>query len=134
MVRAVHHITINVKKKEASLCFYGELLGLKRLPDVDMDDHTLLYFELPGGIRLELIAYKEPGQAAKDSASAPGSFRHLALEVSDVYRLVERVEKLGGRIVQPPRYVECLGFTGMLAEDPNGCELELVERTERRAV
>ena len=55
-----------------------------------------------------------------------GRFRHLALRVDDLETLAVRLGDFGGRVLQPPRWVEQLGFTGMLAEDPNGCELEFL--------
>lgn len=127
MVKGVHHFTINLRDKARSLRFYGEFLGLERMPDVEMEDHRLIYFRLPGGGRLELIEYDRPGGVGTDHAAAPGRFRHLALEVADVEAAARTLESYGGRVVQPPRWVERLGFTGMLAEDPNGCELEFVE-------
>lgn len=53
------HITINVTDLEASRKFYGDVLGLKPLPTVDMGDHELWYFDLGGGVMLELILYKD---------------------------------------------------------------------------
>ena len=57
MVQSIDHITINVKNLEASRAFYGELLGLAELSKVDMGDHVLTYYALPGGVKLELISY-----------------------------------------------------------------------------
>ena len=55
MITGIHHITINVKNLTQTHRFYGELLGLTRLEDIDMGDHTLSYYALPGGAKLELI-------------------------------------------------------------------------------
>lgn len=144
MVTGVDHITINIKDRQQSIRFYGEFLGLKRLADVDMEDHRLTYFDLGGSARLELIEYFEEDQDAEDQematetgkatkagkATDPGSFRHLALAVSRLEPIAEEIQSYGGRVIQPPRWVENLQFTGMLAEDPNGCELEFVKRID----
>ena len=103
MITGIHHITINVKNLTQTHRFYGELLGLTRLEDIDMGDHTLSYYALPGGAKLELICYR---------AVTPVCTAGLPL--------------YGGRVLQPPKWVEALQFTGMLAEDPNGCELEFL--------
>ena len=57
-IKGIDHVTINLKDVARSLWFYGELLGFERLPDVDMGDHLLRYFALPGGGRLELTEYR----------------------------------------------------------------------------
>ena len=128
MVTGVDHITINVKDRQQSIRFYGEFLGLKRLEDVDMGDHRLIYFDLGGSVRLELIEYDEEVREAQGRVTDQGKFRHLALGVSSLEAVEAGIRSYGGRVLQPPRWVEKLQFTGMLAEDPNGCELEFVKR------
>lgn len=126
MVQSIDHITINVKNLEASRAFYGELLGLAELSKVDMGDHILTYYALPGGVKLELISYMSDTGDCTAGLLERGRFRHLALRVDDLETLAVRLGDFGGRVLQPPRWVEQLGFTGMLAEDPNGCELEFL--------
>lgn len=126
MVQSIDHITINVKNLEASRAFYGELLGLAELSKVDMGDHVLTYYALPGGVKLELISYMSDTGDCTAGLLERGRFRHLALRVDDLETLAARLGDFGGRVLQPPRWVEQLGFTGMLAEDPNGCELEFL--------
>ena len=53
------HITINVRDMEASERFYGEVLGLPKMENVDMGDHEIHYFQLDGPVRLELISYMD---------------------------------------------------------------------------
>lgn len=126
MIQSIDHITINVKNLEASRAFYGELLGLAELTQVDMSDHLLTYYALPGGVKLELISYMSDTGDCTAGLLERGRFRHLALRVDDLDALAARLSDFGGRVLQPPRWVEQLGFTGMLAEDPNGCELEFL--------
>lgn len=126
MIKDIHHITINIKDLEASHRFYGQFLGLERLEDVDMGDHSLHYYALPGGAKLELIAYAGDTGDCVSGLLERGRFRHLALVVDDMDYLCNNIENYGGRMLQLPRWVEELRFTGALAEDPNGCELEFV--------
>lgn len=129
MITGIHHITINVKNLTQTHRFYGELLGLTRLEDIDMGDHTLSYYALPGGAKLELICYREVTPVCTAGLLERGRFRHLALQFDTVDALnsvVDRLPLYGGRVLQPPKWVEALQFTGMLAEDPNGCELEFL--------
>ncbi len=126
MIKAVHHITINVKNLPESIRFYGTFLGLEQLEGADMGDHRLHYFQLPGGARLELIEYLENTGICQAGLLEQGRFRHLALETDELKYIEEHIEEFGGKVLQPPRFVKELLFTGMLAEDPNGCELEFV--------
>lgn len=127
MINGVHHITINVKELEKSIHFYGEFLKLHRLEDVDMGDHRLIYFLIGENLRLELIDYMIPGNDFSGGLTDCGMFRHLALLVDDINEIEKCLESYGGEVLQPPRRVEKLKFTGMLALDPNGCELEFIQ-------
>ena len=49
-VKEINHVTINMKDKEKSLDFYGRVLGLEKLHEVDMGDHYIRYFALPGAM------------------------------------------------------------------------------------
>ncbi len=40
-IESVDHVTINVLDANESIRFYGEVLGLVRLPSVRMQDHDL---------------------------------------------------------------------------------------------
>ena len=126
MIDGVHHITINVKNLPEAIRFYGVFLGLEQLESIEMEDHRLHYFRLPGGIRLELIEYLEDTGICSAGLLEQGRFRHLALKTDRLEYIAEHIGEFGGKVLQPPRFVEKLFFTGMLAEDPNGCELEFI--------
>ncbi|PYG87935.1 putative enzyme related to lactoylglutathione lyase [Ruminiclostridium sufflavum DSM 19573] len=127
MIKSINHFSVNVKNKALTLKFYGEFLKLERLQDIEMEDHRLIYFLLPGGIKLEFIEYYFSTGEIVTPFTAKGMFRHLAFEVSDIKQVAKDIEFYGGLIMQPPKWVERLGLIGMLATDPNGCELEFVQ-------
>ena len=126
-IKGIDHVTINLKDVARSLWFYGELLGFERLPDVDMGDHLLRYFALPGGGRLELTEYRYETADCGDTATDKGRARHLAFEVEDVYALEKKLTDAGYRFHVPVSHVEKLGFSGGLTRDPNGFELEFLQ-------
>ena len=68
------HITVNVKDLDRSKAFYGDVLGLKEAGSVQMGDHTLTYYELPQGVRLELIDYEAKEEPKDISAWWPHSW------------------------------------------------------------
>ena len=126
-IKGIDHVTINLKDVARSLWFYGELLGFERLPDVDMGDHLLRYFALPGGGRLELTEYRYETADCGDTATDKGRARHLAFEVEDVYALEKKLTDAGYLFPVPVSHVEKLGFSGGLTRDPNGFELEFLQ-------
>ena len=122
------HFTINVTDLEASMKFYGEVLGLPALPSADMGDHQLYYFDLGGGTMLELIHYDDDFGEAKPHIKTRGIYRHMALSCDDVDALAKKLEAAGMTITCPPGDVPKLRFKNILMEDPNGVEIEFVQR------
>lgn len=122
----INHITINVTDLEKSRKFYTEILGLKELDHVRMDDHDLYYFSLMDDIRLELIAYDKESPVVSYQVTDRGIYRHLALEVDEIEALYEKCKKENVKIVGELGYVPKLKFTNFLLEDPNGVEIELI--------
>lgn len=127
MLEGLDHITINVTDMEKSIEFYGEVLGLPRLPDIMMEDHRLVYFQI-GNTKLELIQYFFDTPRDANKLLNTGKYRHIAFAVEGIEQLNDKLRKHGICVLQEPRWNERLQFTGMLFLDPNGCEIEFVER------
>ena len=130
MIKAMDHVTINIKDVEATLHFYGEILGLQALPSVDMGDHFLRYFALPSGGKLELIQYYYDVPQLDVEATNKGCARHLAFEVEDIRALEKKLTDAGFVFHVPVSYIKNLDFTGGLTKDPNGFELEFLQYGE----
>ena len=127
MILGIDHITINVVDLAGTMQFYGDLLGLSPLPDVDMGDHTLRYFALPGGAKLELVTYHYPTEDRGQNATDLGRARHLAFAVEDACATEKKLTEAGYPFHVPVSYVEKLGFYGGLTRDPNGFEVEFLQ-------
>lgn len=126
MIKRIDHVTVNITDLQGTLRFYGDLLGLAPLPTVDMGDHTLRYFALPGGGKLELVTYAYPTEDRGREATDKGRARHLAFEVEDAYAVEKKLTEAGYPFHVPVSYVEKLGFHGGLTRDPNGFEVEFL--------
>jgi len=126
MIRKIDHVTINVTDLAGTLRFYGDLLGLVPLPTVDMGDHELHYFAIPGGAMLELVTYRYPTEDRGQCATDRGRARHLAFEVEDAYAVEKKLSEAGYPFHVPVSYVGKLGFYGGLTRDPNGFEVEFL--------
>ena len=120
-------MTIVIKDLKKTEYFYGTLLGFKQLPSVDLKDHILHYFELPGEQRLELTEYLYPVQEHHGNLNDKGDFRHLAFEVEDVYGWEKKLTDAGYPFHIPVAPSPKLNCSSGLLKDPNGVELELLE-------
>lgn len=128
IIKAVDHITINVKDLEKSRTFYGEVLGLPYLETVDMGNHLLTYYKLTDTTRLELITYQEEMPESCLPSTAKGTYRHFCLVTDDLQKAYDDICAGGGRMISEPSYIDKLGFSGFLFADPNGVEIEVISR------
>ena len=124
---SLDHLTINVTDLEKSRYFYENVLELKNCGFIDMGDHTLTYYALPGGVRLELIDYLEKDTAIPVAETHIGMYRHFCLTVDSLEELTENCRKYNVTITKERSWVERLGKNNMLILDPNGVELEFFE-------
>jgi len=122
------HITVNVKDLEQSEKFYGDLLGLEKTGFIDMGDHTLTYFRLPREVRLELIDYADKAAAGDIKETDTGIYRHFCLVTDQLAELHKLCVKQGIFVRKSPSYVEKLQARTMLITDPNGVEIEIIQR------
>lgn len=127
MIKQMDHVTINVTDMESTLRFYGQLLGFERLPAVDMGDHELNYFAVPGGTKLELTTYRFPVEDCRCQPTDKGLVRHLAFEVENAREWEKKLTEAGFVFHIPVAFNERLGFVTGLTHDPNGVEIELLE-------
>jgi catechol 2,3-dioxygenase-like lactoylglutathione lyase family enzyme len=126
-VLSINHVTINCVDKEAAFRFYEEILELKRIEDVDLGDHVLYYYGLPGNVRLELIGYKNPQKQWETGNTDVGIYRHIAFDVDDLEAFYERCKKAKVKINLGPKLIPEINKKIMLIVDPNGVEIELMQ-------
>ena len=109
-----HHIGMTVRDVGEAVKFWGGLLGqtprfrglmdkpyLGRhvgYPGVAMD---VAFFELPGGVWLELLDYKVAGKAPNPEATANPGNVHVCLGTDDIDAAWKRAVELGARPIVP---------------------------------
>ena len=126
-IKGVDHVSINVRDMDASMAFYGGILGMRRLQTVPMDDgFAITYFEIPGGGRLELFDYGGKNHDAPRKESDAG-LRHLAFATDDVAGAEKALREKGVQIVLPTTDIAPLGARVLLFLDPNGVTLEFCQ-------
>lgn len=126
-VLAVDHITINCCNIKETFDFYENVLGLNRIDTIDLGDHVLHLYQLPGA-KLELIEYKNEQKLVKASNTNVGVYRHFAIRVDDIEEVKKRCEKAGfGINLEPTAIPQLNGQVVMLIVDPNGVEIEIMQ-------
>ena len=129
-VRSADHITINTTDIAASIEFYGRILGFRQLETVPFDGFSLVYFEIPGGGRMELFDHggKNPRNAREESEVG---LRHLAFAVEDVDEAERHLRSRGVTVTLPATDLPSLGARVVLFLDPNGVTLEFCQKLEQ---
>jgi lactoylglutathione lyase len=126
-VLAVDHITINCCNIKETFNFYENVLGLSRIDTIDMGDHVLHLYQLPGA-KLELIEYKNEQKLVNAGNTDVGVYRHFAIRVDDIEEVRKRCEKAGiGINLEPTAIQQFNGQVVMLIVDPNGVEIEIMQ-------
>ncbi len=120
------HTMLRVGNLEKSIQFYTEIFDMKLLRQKDYPD---------GKFTLAFLGY---GDEASNSAielthnwdtkhyDIGNGFGHIALEVNDVYRAVERIKKQGGKILREAGPMNAGSTIIAFVEDPDGYQIELL--------
>ena len=125
---AFEHAGIAVGDLDRSIAFYCDLLGLRLV----LRKSNVAFLEAPGGM-LEL--FHTPGaKGAVDVPPGTAGIRHVTFAFSDVDGLVERLEVAGVEIIERPRDAYNIEVIRRVAfcRDPDGVQVELIERAEGR--
>lgn len=124
MIRKLEHIGVRVKDMDASVAFYTNVIGMRLVNRVRLNEELeLAFLSLPGDerVQIELIGN------GNDSIPDRGKVDHIAFTVSDIEAEAERLKKAGVRVLDDqPRAildgVKIFFFTG-----PDGEVLELFQ-------
>lgn len=130
-MKGINHVSINTMDMKASADFYGRILGWKQMETVPFDGFSLVYFQIPGGGRLELFDYggKNPKNAHDESEAG---LRHLAFTVDDVDEAERSLRARGVQVTMAATDLPSLNSRAILFLDPNGVTLEFCQKMTRR--
>lgn len=141
---AVHHIGITVADLDRSIAFWSKLLGRPERERRIMDGPRLgellgyprarmdsCWFDLPGGVALELLDYLEPVESAYEHGNAHPGNVHVCLRVADMGVAHAHALDAGAvpvsvapiEIAQGPR----AGTKVAYVRDPDGVTIELLQ-------
>jgi catechol 2,3-dioxygenase-like lactoylglutathione lyase family enzyme len=115
-IRELNHVLIRVRDLDAAIHFYGEILGLRRLPRPDFD-FPGAWFAL-GQQELHLAAHAQV-------PPPPRTHHHFALWVEDPTAARAELEKKGWKDLRGPQRRPD-GVMQLFVTDPEGYVIELM--------
>ena len=123
------HSMIRVKDIDASLKFYTELLNMKVEKKKRLEDCELYFLndEENSGPQLELTYNDETPQGGY---SLGNGFGHFAFEVKSLSEFTEKINKLGYKYLYEPFDLTGKGSMIAFIKDPDGYEIELIEKVQ----
>ncbi len=121
------HTMIRVTDLSRSLRFYTQVLGLKlqRKSDFPEGKFTLAFLgsDETSEPFLELTYNWETHQY-----DLGNGYGHMAFGVSDIYKSCEDVQKVGAKVTRPPGPMKHGTSIIAFIEDPDGYQIELIQR------
>jgi len=151
MINAVHHAGVTVADLDRSVTFWSGVLEReplwRRMLDApylaDVTGYSgcrieVAMFELSSDMKLELLRYEMPAEAATAAPNGPETARpgnvHLAFTVADIAAVWSRALSLGATATSAaPVRVTSGANEGALAaylRDPDGVTIELIQPRE----
>lgn len=124
----ITHISIIIKDAEKSIYFYSMVLKLPLTKTVNKPNQILRYFKINNEQELELNEYLYEVGTYKGKLNDKGKYRHIAFNVDNIEEWQDYLEKEGYPFHIPVAIDTYLKVKSGLFLDPNGVEIELVEK------
>jgi len=120
------HTMIRVKNIDNSLHFYKEVLGLKLLRTMELEDATLYFVSDEQECCTIELTYNH--KLPEGGYNHGNYFGHLAFDTENMDKFTETMKKNGLEYVYPPFDVKPGGPKIAFLNDPDGFPIEIIER------
>lgn len=120
------HTMIRVKNIEASLKFYKEVMGLKLLKTMELEDATLYFVTDERECCTIELTYNH--ELPEGGYSHGNYFGHLAFDTDNMDKFTEKLHAHGLDYKWPPFLVKEGGPKIAFLDDPDGFSIEIIER------
>ena len=127
MLNRVHHIAIICSNYEQSKAFYTDILGLTIIQEVHREERQSYKLDLAlnGEYILELFSFPNPPKRV--SRPEATGLRHLAFEVDDLDKIVEKLNTYNVSS-EPIRVDETTHKRFTFISDPDNLPIEFYEK------
>ena len=119
------HTMIRVKNIDKSLHFYKEVLGLKVLRSMELDDATLYFVSDEQECCTIELTYNH--QLPEGGYQHGNYFGHLAFDTDDMDKFSKKLEFHGLEYSRAPFEIK-KGLKIAFVNDPDGFSIEIIER------
>ena len=123
MIKKYLHTRFRVSDMDKSICFYRDILGMKVVEQkTSPRGSKLVFLKFPDmDCELELCSFPDSG-----NVRVPEDLVHLAFEVDNLERCIERLKVAGVLITEGP-IKSSNGTRFIFTEDPDKYEIELMQ-------
>ena len=123
-INHIDHIAVNTHDIEKSADFYEKVFGFNKMAGADMGECVLVYLRIDENSVMELFDLKGGCVNGVAEENCRG-FRHIAFDVDDIDGWNHRLKELGVKFVMDLTWLEPIGKSCLLIEDPDGVVIEL---------
>jgi lactoylglutathione lyase len=145
MIKSTEHFSFTVSNLDDSLHFFGDLLGLKATPVIEVENEDvqriigilgarlrISLVQVPDKIKIELIEYVKPKGKKLDLKVCNTGAAHIAFQVDNIQKTYDDLSKKGAEFVHAPIWApdsEGKGRWGVCyLRGPDGITIEIIER------
>lgn len=120
------HVMIRVKDLEKSLDFYTKLLDMNMVRTIMLEDAALYFLsDEDGQTQIELTANFDTPENGYENGNA---FGHFAFEVDSMDEFTKKLHAHGYEYLYEPFYMIEAGSKIAFIKDPDGNEIEIIEK------
>ena len=120
------HTMIRVKDIKKSLDFYTKLFDLEVAQEKRLDDCTLYFLtDNEGDVQIELTLNDETPEGGYDLGTG---FGHFAFATDSMDEFTEKLKGFGYEYLYEPYKLSAVGSTISFVKDPDGYEIEIIQK------
>ncbi|HIB97511.1 MAG TPA: lactoylglutathione lyase [Candidatus Thioglobus sp.] len=122
------HTMLRVGDLDKSIAFYTQVLGMELLRQKDYPKGKFTLAFLGYGPEAEYPAIELTHNWGENNYEIGNGFGHIAINVDDVYKAVERAKEQGAKVIREAGPMSAGTTIVGFLKDPDGYEIELLSK------